>query len=226
MPPPTATASPVPTATATPTATPLGQWALEVVPPPWPIDCENDVAWDGYIFPALGDYCIPGLLTRRALSAPFPRDFYGVLSSYAPYAMEYMEDRWNANYPMHAVRRGQGIALTTCGMMGYVVWLRLPGEGWHGPFRVVDCSAPAGVFQHIAVAGLAVEIGYTVAQDWVLAAPRVDVHMGSYPAGGWDGVYLARWWVENVLEWETGYPLIQNVIVRDDGTTYLWPELE
>jgi len=186
--------------------------------PSWEVNCDNEVAWDGYIVPDFDDYCVPGLLSQDALNAQFPRDFYGVMSSYGPYAMDLMEDR-------AGVRRGNGVALTTCGMMGYTVWLRIPGESWRGPFTVVDCGAPAHTFYQIAEQGLAVEIGYLAAQTWVPAAPRVDVRIGSRP-GAWHGVYLARWWVENALEWETGYPLLQHNITRADGTTYPWPPLE
>ena len=155
--------------------------------PSWEVNCDNEVAWDGYIVPDFDDYCVPGLLSQDALNAQFPRDFYGVMSSYGPYAMDLMEDR-------AGVRRGHGVALTTCGMMGYTVWLRIPGENWRGPFTVVDCGAPAHTFYQIAEQGLAVEIGYLAAQTWVPAAPRVDVRIGPR-SGAWDGVYLARWWV-------------------------------
>ena len=188
-------------------------------PPPWRVNCDNEVAWDGYIVPDFDNYCVPGLLSQNSLNAQFPRDFYGVMSSYGPYAMDLMEDR-------AGVRRGRGVALTTCGMMGYTVWLRIPGENWRGPFTVVDCGAPAHTFYQIAEQGLAVEIGYLAAQDWVPAAPRVDVRIGSYPPANWQGVYLRNWWVRNALEWETGYGLLQHNITRADGTTYPWPPLE
>ena len=202
-----------------PTGTPVDQWALDVVPPPWPVDCDNEVAWDGYRVPDFGGYCVPGILSQHTLNIQFPRDFYGVLSSYGPYAMEVMEDR-------EGVRRGHGVALTTCGMMGYTVWLRLPGEAWRGPFTVVDCGAQAHTFYQIAVQGLAVEVGYTVGQTWTPASSRVDVRLGSYPGADWDGLYLAHWWVDNALRWETGYPLLQSIITRTDGTTFWWPPLE
>jgi len=198
---------------------PPGYYALAYAPVSWEIDCANDVAWDGYIVPDFDDYCVPGLLSQDTLNARFPRDFYGTLSSYGPYAMEIMEDR-------AGVRRGTGVALTTCGMMGMTVWLRIPGENWRGPFTVVDCAAPAHLFHQIVVGGLAVEIGYTVAQSWAPAATRVDVHIGSYPGPNWDGVYLPSWWVHNALEWETGFPLLQHTITRPDGSIYLWPPLE
>lgn len=213
------TVTPEPIRRGEATATPVGQWALEVAPPPWPVDCTDEVAWNGYIVSDFDDYCVPGILSRHTLNIQFPRDFYGVLSSYGPYAMELMEDR-------AGVRRGHGVALTTCGMMGYTVWLRLPGDPWHGPFTVVDCGAQAHTFYQIAVQGLAVEVGYTVGQTWTPASSRVDVRIGSYPGPDWDGLYLAHWWVDNALQWETGYPLLQHLITRTDGTSYLWPPLE
>ena len=202
-----------------PTGTPVDQWALDVVPPPWPVDCTDDVAWNGYIVPDFGDYCVPGILSQDTLNAQFPRSFYGVLSSYGQYAMEIMEDR-------AGVRRGHGVALTTCGQMGFTVWLRIPGEAWRGPFRVVDCGAPAHLFHQVVIDGLVAEISWTAAQTWVPAATRVDVQIGSYPGNGWDGVYLASWWVANALRWEDGYGLLQHNITRTDGTIEAWPPLE
>ena len=202
---------------ATPTA--VDQWALDAVPPSWPVNCENEVAWDGYRVPDFDGYCVPGILSQETLNAQFPRSFYGVLSSYAQYAMEIQEDR-------HGVRRGHGVALTTCGQMGFTVWLRLPGEAWRGPFTVVDCGAPAHLFHQIVVDGLAVEISWTAAQTWVPAAQRVDVQIGAYPGGGWDGAYVATWWVHEALAWEDGYGLLQHNITRTDGTIEAWPPLE
>jgi len=202
-----------------PTPTAVDQWALDVAPPPWPVNCTDEVAWNGYIVPDFGDYCVPGVLSQATLNAQFPRDFYGTLSSYSQYAMEPAEDRWR-------VPRGRGVALTTCGQMGFTVWLRIPGEAWRGPFRVVDCGAPAHVFHQIVGDALAVEIGFSVAQTWVPAAPRVDVHIGSYPGNGWDGVYIATWWVHEALAWEDGYGLLQHNITRTDGTIEAWPPLE
>jgi hypothetical protein len=153
---------------------PPGYYALNSVPVPWRINCTNAWAWDGFIAPDL-DYCVPGILSQNTLNARFPRDFYGSLSSYAPGVMEEMEDHMG-------VTRGRGVALTTCGMMGYTVWLRISGESWRGPFTVVDCGAPAHTFYHIAVMGLAAEIGYETGRIWVSAANRVDIHIGSYPS--------------------------------------------
>jgi len=197
---------------------PPGYYALAYAPVSWEIDCSDGVAWNGYIVPDFGAYCVPGLLSRGTLNAQFPRDFYGALSSYGPYAMEIMEDR-------AGVRRGHGVALTTCGMMGSTVWLRIPGEDWRGPFTVVDCGAPAHAFYQVAAMGLAVEIGYEVAQTRTPAASRVDVHIGRRP-GAWDGVCLADWWVRNALQWSDGYDLLQHNITRADGTIEAWPPLE
>lgn len=209
----------VPDEPPVPTPTAIDQWAVDVVPPPWTVNCENEVAWDGYIVPDFDHYCVPGILSQATLNAQFPHSFYGVLSSYGQYAMEIQEDR-------HGVRRGHGVALTTCGQMGFTVWLRIPGEAWRGPFTVVDCGAPAHLFHQIVVDGLAVEISWTAAQTWVPAATRVDVQIGSYPGPGWDGLYLAAWWVDNALRWEDGYGLLQHNITREDGTTFPWPPLE
>jgi len=215
----TAQSTPTPTVTPEPTETPVGQWALEVVPPPWPVNCDNEWAWDGYRVPDFDGYCVPGILSRRTLNIQFPSEFYGVLSSYGPYAMEFMEDR-------AGVRRGTGVALTTCGMMGYTVWLRIPGEAWRGPFTVVDCGAPAHTFYQVAIQGLVAEVGYTVGQTWHPAAARVDVRIGSYPSANWNGNCLASWWVHEALAWEDGYGLLQHNITRTDGTIEAWPPLE
>ena len=179
---------------------PPGYYALEYVPVPWEIDCTNEWAWDGYSLPELGDYCVPGVLSQDAPNGAIPRDFYGSLSSYAPGVMERLER-------LQGVLAGRGVALLPCGYMGYTVWLRIPGENWRGPFTVVDCGSPRHRFYHMAVMGLAAEIGYDLAQTRTLSAPRVDVRIGQRP-GAWHGVNLAQWWIENSLAWEDGYGLL------------------
>lgn len=199
-----ATATPENVATApTPTELP-GSWALAYAPVPWAVDCDDDIAWNGYRVPELGDACVPGLLTQRCLDATIVADFYGALSSYAPGVMEAMERRWG-------IPAGRGVALMSCRYVGATVWLRVPGvhTDWQGPYFVADCSAPAHRYVHLAVQGLAAEVGASTAAEWgIAAAGRVDVHMGPAPPGGaWHGVNLARWWAANRLEWEKGWLL-------------------
>jgi hypothetical protein len=179
---------------------PPGYYALAYAPVPWEIDCTNTWAWDGYLLPEFGGYCVPGILSQEALNGTIPRDFYGALSSYAPGVMERLEGT-------QGVPGGRGVALLPCGYMGYTVWLRIPGGDWLGPFTVVDCGSPRHRFYHMSVVGLAAEIGYGLAQTWVPAAPRVDVRIGRRPTS-WHGVNLAQWWIENQLQWEDGTGLM------------------
>lgn len=190
--------------TATLEAEPLGYWALAEHPVPWEINCENEVAWDGYLSPELGEgVCIPGLLSQPSMNRALPANHYGALSSYAEGIMERIEDN-------RGIARGHGIALMDCNLVGNTAWLRVPGlhNGFQGPFTVADCSNPAHRFFQIAGMGLVAEVGYTTAERWgIRAADRVDVAIGGGRPNGatWQGVRLALWWVDNALEWEDGF---------------------
>lgn len=198
---PSPTAIPEPTETLVPAERPPGYWALEEHPVTWEINCENEWAWDGFLLPEFGNYCNPGVLSGETITETFIRNHWGALSSYAPGVMEGIEDS-------EGVARGHGVTLMSCQLIGYTVWLRVPGihDGFQGPFTVVDCSRPEHLFYHVAGMGLVAEVGYATAERWgIRAAPRVDVAIGRRPNGStWRGVNLTEWWV-GTIEWEDAF---------------------
>ncbi len=196
---PTVTLTPTPTMTASPTLPPAYRdWARENYGPPWPVDCTNEPFWDGF---DQGDwalhFCVPGQITDSAYYFDSPTDHFGLLSSYAPGVME-------AQVRHRGLPEGtRGVALMSCNEIGQKVWLRPEGQGWDGPFVVVDCSQKNHLYYHMIGMGLAAEVGAETAGKWGFArANRVDVHLGGSKPGDWNGVYLAYWWVENALEFE------------------------
>ncbi len=208
---PTRTSSPVPSATPTPTETPtLTPTTPPLSPPPyrdwaqedpdyrvpWEVDCDDDEPLNGY---RLGDwsrgFCVPGMITKESQFFRSPKAHYGLMSSYADGVME-------AQVAYRGYSSGtEGVALMSCDHHGDTVWLNVPGsEKWHGPFKVVDCSGRNHMYYHMVGMGLAVEVSYKQAQKMGgLILPRVNVCIGCKDP---NGVNLAFYWIENVLQWE------------------------
>jgi len=204
---PTVTPTVTPSLTPTPTDTPppkyplpYPDWAVENYGPPWTVNCANEAVEDGY---DQGDwarnFCTPGLITYDAWWYDSPRDFYGLMSSYAPGIMEAQVRA--KGYDDGEVR---GVALMSCGDIGKTVWLRPSGRSsWSGPFKVVDCSQRGHFYYHVVGMGLVVEVGYKQTERWGFrTAGRIDVHIGSGAPGAWSGVYYPYWWAENRLAFE------------------------
>ncbi len=216
---PTFTSTPTPTSTptVTPTVSPTGpapyqDWVSERYRPPWTVDCSNEAVEDGYIQGAWArDFCVPGLITLNAYRYKSPNDFYGLMSSYAAGVME-------AQVKHRGLPEGtRGIALMGCSEIGEKVWLRPAGGKWDGPFIVVDCSQKNHLYYHMVGMGLAVEVGFKQTERWgARVLQRVDVHIGPGKPGGWSGVYLPYWWIENALQWE-GLPTPEPSATRDRG---------
>ena len=200
---PSPTSSPTPTPTPTPQPTtpakyplPYPDWAVKDYGPPWEVNCEDEAIENGY---DQGDwsrnFCTPGLITYDAWWFDSPRNFYGVMSSYAPGVME-------AQVAHRKLPEGtRGVALMSCGDIGKKVWLRPEGMSWDGPFIVVDCSQHNHMYYHVVGMGLVVEVGFKQTQKWGFrTAGYIEVAIGS--SGGGPGFYYPYWWVENKLEWE------------------------
>lgn len=214
----TTTPTPTPTITHTPTPTPTGpipyeDWAVEKYGPSWEVDCGNDNIFDGYKQGAWArDFCVPGLITFDAYRHTQPADFYGLMTSYGFGVME-------AQLKHRGIPEGKfkdGVALMSCEYIYRTVWLRRPGHGWDGPFVVVDCSQKNHMYYHYVGMGLVVEVGFKTTERWgVRVLPRIDVHIGPGKPGGWSGVYLPYYWVENKLEWEGAAPRPTETVTRE-----------
>ena len=174
-------------------------WAIEIKPPLYPVNFNDDIQENGYchgIYPEGRYFCPPGYITYESAFYSSPIQFYGSMSSYAEGTMERMCDR---NGPCDGYKGG--VAIVSCAAIGKTVWLRVPPGSWKGPFLVVDCGAIEHQYFHHAVINLAVEVGYKIAQSWRPHSPYVEVHIGGSPPSSFDGTSIGWWWVANILEW-------------------------
>jgi len=58
-----------------------------------------------------------------------------------------------------------GVAVPFCADVGKTIWLRKSGV-WDGPFLVMDCSRPVGLYTHIVELGVVVEVDAATADRW------------------------------------------------------------
>jgi len=221
---PTDTSTPTltPTPTITPTPTPTQWTSIKDFDPNdhvgWKVNCENDDIRDGYRLPEewSGGYCVPGMITDDAWLYRSPRQFFGLMSSYAPWVME-----------AQIIYRGldpdevRGVALMSCSDIGRTVWLRRPEVGtWEGPFVAVDCSQKNHMYYHEVGMGLVVEIGHRTVIEWgEYRRDRIDVHLGSNPPDEWSGVYYPAWWVFNKMEFDPPVGWSKPTLIEPTATT-------
>lgn len=161
---------------------------------PWPIDCKNGDAIDGFIDRG---FCVPGVITKRTHYVRSPSRFYGVGSSYAPGVME-----WMCSYNGGCDGYKGGVALMSCGDVGRTAWIKVADDRpWYGPLKVVDCSQPFHAYVNVAVYGLAVEWGHkTTLALGVGTGSSVRVHLGGKPTDSDWGWYYRTWWIDYALE--------------------------
>jgi hypothetical protein len=179
--------------TPTPTLHPVDvNWALENYGPPWVLNCEDGERWNGFTYLNI---CVPGIITKESQFFESPRAHYGMMTSYAAGVMEAQVAYrgWDPSV--------EGVALMSCAEIGKTVYLNVEGqEKWWGPFRVADCSGHNHLYYHMVEMGLAVEVSYKMAKEMgALRFPRVNVCIECQDP---NGVNLAHYWLENVLEWE------------------------
>lgn len=155
---------------------------------PWPVNCQNERIWDGYISDPWG-VCVPGMPTEESWYFQTPPFFYGKMSSYAHGAMP----------PTPAGYAGS-VASMSCADIGKTYWLRLDGK-WTGPYLVQDCTQRNHLWANVMYVRLAVEVDYRTALELGPRADRVDVAVGELPPEGRNPVPLNTYW-ENLAEYE------------------------
>ena len=169
----------------------------------WELDCEDDNPYNGFTFI---DYCVPGVISRDAWLMAYPKHTVGVATYYAPGVM----DRVVANRGMSLKGYVDGIVTMTCGNIGDSAWVRRPGHGWEGPYLVVDCGGPHGVWAFTQY-GLHVEVDY---DRWALwrddggGTQNVEVCMGSNSCGSSSPV---SWWKYWLVRQEWLLPIVDDV---------------
>lgn len=105
----------------------------------WELDCEDENPYNGFVFI---DYCVPGVISREAWLMDYPAHTIGVATFYAPGVM----DKVLVNRGMSLKGYVDGIVTMTCGNIGDSAYVRRPGRGWEGPYLIVDCGGPHGIW--------------------------------------------------------------------------------
>jgi hypothetical protein len=176
-----------PTVTAMATIEPVATWTPIPVPSETPNACElvwaNGSWYDreiGYCW--LGTHWVPGLLTNRAIWMHMPSHVWGYSAAYAAGVM-----------PSPGPGYVGGISVPFCIEVGTDVWLRHADQDWEGPFLVVDCSRPVGLYTHVVDDGLVVEVDNQTYQRW--GGLGVVVLSKSPPPVNEKAVYIRDWFL-------------------------------
>lgn len=175
----------------------------------WELDCEDDNPYNGFTFI---DYCVPGVISRDAWLMPYPKHSIGVATFYAPGVM----DKVVANRGLSLKGYVDGIVTMTCGNVGDSAWVKRPGTGWEGPYLVVDCGGPHGVWAFTQYK-LHVEVDY---DRWVMwqadggGTQSVEVCMGGNSCQGSSPV---SWWKYWLARQEWLLPIADDVVIGIDA---------
>jgi hypothetical protein len=86
------------------------------------------------------------------------------------------------------------VALEMCEDVGEGVWLKREGYSWEGPFLVIDCARPIGVYTNIVEHGVVVELDYETwvrwgRSEWVVTVAKGGPNVTDPP------VYIADWFL-------------------------------
>lgn len=147
----------LPTAQFTPTFTPTPT----PIPIPTPTLTACQEAWTngtraerelGYCW--LETYWVPAMVPNRIIYMHMPSLVWGYASKYAAGMM-----------PNPGPDFVGGVSVPFCIEVGQTVWLRHAGV-WDGPFKVMDCSRPVGLYTHIVEMGVVVEVDAATADRW------------------------------------------------------------
>lgn len=101
-----------------------------------------------------GDHWVPGFLVNRAVWMKMPSPVWGFAAAYADGVM-----------PNPGGDFVGGVSVPFCAEVGTSVWLKRQGVVT-GPYKVVDCSRPVGLYTHVVDEGLVVEVDFQTYQNW------------------------------------------------------------
>lgn len=171
----------------------------------WEIDCDDDNPYNGFVFI---DHCVPGVISRAAWLMDYPKHTVGVATYYAPGVMDMVVK----NRGMSLKGYVDGIVTMTCGNVGDSAWIRRPGKGWEGPYLVVDCGGPRGVWAFTQYQ-LHIEVDY---DRWIMwgssgGTQSIEVCMGSNSCTG----SPVSWWKYWLARQEWLLPIDDDVVALD-----------
>ena len=172
----------------------------------WEIDCTDENPYNGFIFL---DYCVPGVISRDAWLLPYPKHTIGVATFYAPGVM----DTVLVNRNMSLKGYIDGIVTMTCGNIGDSAWIRRPGKAWEGPYLVVDCGGPHGIWAFTQIP-LHIEVDYYRWLTWQSdgGTQSIEVCMGSNDC---DGSPIS-WWKSWLTRQEWLLPIVDDETISPD----------
>lgn len=110
----------------------------------------------------MGIHWIPGFLTVSAIHLRQPDLVSGIASGYGPGVMEAVAEKTHRSYAGYA----GAVAMEFCNDVGSTVWIKRGALGWDGPFLVIDCARPVGLYANIVDYGVVVEVDYKTVQRW------------------------------------------------------------
>lgn len=157
----------------------------------WEVDCEDGNPYTGFMM--LGD-CIPGVISYDKYWEEYPKYTTGVATYYADGVMEQVLH--NRGMSLNGYK--DAIVLMSCAHVGDSVWLRRPGNGWEGPYLVVDCSQPWHMYLNLTNRNLHIEVDQSRWLEWqrTSGTQNIELCIGSSSC---EGVVAQMWY-----EWGKG----------------------
>jgi hypothetical protein len=174
---PTRTSLPTVTPTSTPTEAVYENECLEAWATLPQADYESGYCW-------LEKYWVPGVVVPRMLYYKQPSLVWGYVSHYDPGVMP--------SAPGYV----GGVALEMCADVGETVWIKPGSMPWDGPFLVVDCARPVGVYVNAVIFGIAVEVDQATFLRWGRYRGAAIVSKKSPETiGGELPIYIGDWFM-------------------------------
>ena len=172
----------------------------------WELNCEDENPYNGFVFI---DYCVPGVISKESWLMDYPAHTIGVATFYAPGVM----DKVVANRGMSLKGYVDGIVTMTCGNVGDSAYIRRPGLGWEGPYLVVDCGGPHGVWAFTQYK-LHIEVDYDRWMLWdsTTGHQNIEVCIGNRDNCNGSPVSWWKYWLQHA-EWLL--PIEGELIVPD-----------
>ncbi len=174
----------------------------------WEINCEDENPYNGFIFI---DQCVPGVISRESWLFRYPKHTIGVATYYYPGVM----DRVLINRGLSLDGYVDGVVMMTCAHVGESVWIRRSGLGWEGPYLVVDCGGPHGVWTFASEYKLHIEVDYDRWMLWEESTGHQGIELCiGHPSGcGGEATTWYAYWL-NAVEWLL--PVEGDDVIRSD----------